>query len=288
MKNDIFNLRRFGKYFVSDARSCAANYGMSMAVTIFMGLLTYLIYGFVILALDGEWESADGGFRSFTFLLCMCIMIINMPIKCYGKITDRKDGSSWLMIPVSTFEKCLSMVVMTVVVIPVITMGSYLLIDLIICKIDPSCGTSLFEKVNDMFNLLGNLKVSAEMELTESPAIADFVKQLSSPWLYIDDFAMVSLTFLLGAIFFKSGKSSKTILAVIILSILISMAATPFLTHIIGSFTADLDMDTPENLNNLFNTGLFRHVALIDTINDTFVNAVLLAGIFFRVKTLKH
>jgi hypothetical protein len=47
-------------------------------------------------------------------------------------------------------------------------------------------------------------------------------------------------------------------------------------------------METPENLNNLFNTGLFRHAALIDTINDTLMNMALLTGIYFRVKTLKH
>jgi hypothetical protein len=259
-----------------------------MAVISFMGHLAYLIYGSIMLALDGAWESADDGFRSFAFFLCICVMIINMPVKCYGKITDRKDGSSWLMIPVSTFEKCLSMVIMTLIAIPVVTIGIYLLIDLIICKIDPACGTTLIEMVKDLFNLLGNFKVSSEMEMADFPAVTTFVKQLSSPWLYIDDFAQVSLTFLLGAIVFKSGKTSKTILAVLICGILVSTAAAPFLSHMFNSFTADLQMETPENLNNLFNTGLFRHAALIDTINDTLVNMALLAGIYFRVKTLKH
>ena len=30
MKNDIFNLRRFGKYFGTDIRTCWANYGLSL------------------------------------------------------------------------------------------------------------------------------------------------------------------------------------------------------------------------------------------------------------------
>lgn len=288
MKNDIFNLRRFGKYFVSDARSCAVNYGISMAVTSFMGLLAYLIYGSIMLAMDGAWESADDGFRSFAFFLCVCVMVMNIPVKCYGKITDKKDGSSWLMIPVSTFEKCLSMVIMTLIAIPSVTMGIYLLVDMIICKLDPACGTTLIEMVKDLFNLLGHFKVSAEMEMADYPAISEFVKQFSSLWLYIDDFFQVSLTFLLGAIFFKSAKTSKTILAVLIIGILISTAATPIMGHMFNSFTADLEMETPENINALFSTGLFRHAALIDTISDTVVNLALLTGIFFRVKTLKH
>ena len=28
--NDIFNFRRFGKYFASDLRTCWANYGLSL------------------------------------------------------------------------------------------------------------------------------------------------------------------------------------------------------------------------------------------------------------------
>ncbi len=288
MKNDIFNLRRFGKYMAADARNCAVNYGLTMALISFMGLLTYLIYGSVMLALDGAWESADDSFRSFAFFLCICVMVINMPVKCYGKITDRKYGSSWLMIPVSTFEKCLGMVIMTSIIIPAITIGVYLLVDLIICRLDPACGATLIEMVKDLFSLLGNMKVSAEMELTGYPAISDFVNQLSSPWLYIDDFFQVSLIFLLGAIFFKSGKTSKTILAVITFGILISIAATPVMTNLFSTFTADLKMETPENLNSLFSTGLFRHAALIDTISDTLANMALLTGIYFRIKTLKH
>ena len=288
MKNDIFNLRRFGKYFVADLRGCAANYGLTMVLISFMGLFTYLLFGTFTLAMDGAWESADGSMRSFAFLLCTCILIVNMPVKCYGMITDRKDVSSWLMIPASTFEKFLSMVIMTALVVPSVTIGTYLLTDMIICKADPACGTTLVSMIRDLFDILGNLKISAEMDMSGFPAISHFVDQMSSPWLYIDDLIQISLVFLLGAIFFKSGKTSKTILSVIVLAMVFSMAVTPVMSHMFSSFTADLQMETPENLNNLFSTGLFRHAALIDTVNDTLVNLALLAGIFFRVKTLKH
>ena len=30
--NDIFNFRRFGKYFSSDFKTCRANYGLSLIV----------------------------------------------------------------------------------------------------------------------------------------------------------------------------------------------------------------------------------------------------------------
>ena len=288
MKNDIFNFRRFGKYFISDARSCTADFGLSMMLFSIMGLIIYLLFGTIRLALDGAWISADGGFRSFTFIICMCTMVISMPVKCYGKITDRKEGASWLMVPASTLEKSLSMILMTTVFVPALTMGIYFIIDMVICRMDPSCGTPLFEMAKDLFKLLGNFSVTAGMEMADYPAISDFTRQLSCPWLYIDDFIMVCLTFLLGAIFFRSGKTVKTLLAIFISTMIISVAATPVMTHWFKAFAADLQMEGPENLNALFSSGIFRHAALIDTINDTLINLALLAGIFFRVKTLKH
>ena len=44
MKNDIFNFRRFGKYFASDIRTCAANYGLSLlTISLLSPLVLYVI-----------------------------------------------------------------------------------------------------------------------------------------------------------------------------------------------------------------------------------------------------
>lgn len=289
MKNDIFNLKRFGRYFASDIRSCIANYGLTLALISMMGLITDLIFGSVSFALDRDWIGADRSMRSTAFILCVCILIINMPVKCYGKLTDKKAGSSWLMVPVSTFEKFLSMVIITTVVVPVGVIGVYLLMDMLVCAVDSTCGKPIVEAISGLFHLLPNIGMTLELDMSNYPYIEDFAKQMSSPWLYVDDFIMVCLTFLLGAIFFKSGKSAKTILAVIACGMFISMAVTPFMSKIFMSLIEQAQaVESPENLNALFSTGLFRHAALIDTINDTLTNLLLLTGIFFRIKTLKH
>ena len=51
MKNDIFNFRRFGKYFTSDIRTCTANYGLSLlTMAVLTPIATYaLISGFAYL-----------------------------------------------------------------------------------------------------------------------------------------------------------------------------------------------------------------------------------------------
>lgn len=289
MKNDIFNFRRFGRYFVSDIRGCIASYGLTLALLGMMGLITDLIFGSVSFALDGDWIGADRSIRSTAFILSVCILIINMPVKCYGKITDKKFGSSWLMVPVSTFEKFLSMTIITTVVVPVVVIGIYLLMDMFVCAVDATCGKPLAEAIAGLFHLLPNIGMTLDMDMSNYPYIENFAKQMSSPWLYIDDFIQVCLIFLLGAIFFKSGKSAKTILTVIAFGMFMSIAISPFMSKMLANLIEQAEaVESPENLNALFSTSIFRHAALLDTVNDTITNLLLLTGIYFRIKTLKH
>jgi hypothetical protein len=61
-------------------------------------------------------------------------------------------------------------------------------------------------------------------------AVQNILEQISSPWLYVDEIFGITLPFLLGAIFFKSGKTAKTILSLIAFSTAISIIMTPFLS----------------------------------------------------------
>ena len=47
-------------------------------------------------------------------------------------------------------------------------------------------------------------------------------------------------------------------------------------------------VEETEIVNTLLNSGLIKNLALIDIVSDTVMNLALLAGIWFRVKTLKH
>jgi hypothetical protein len=39
---------------------------------------------------------------------------------------------------------------------------------------------------------------------------------------------------------------------------------------------------------SVFDNGFFRNLVLIDTVSDLLINGGMLAGIWFRIKTLKH
>ena len=286
---DIFDFKRFGKYFVSDFKGCVANYGLSLiTISMLLYLICYVVTVSFGLIMNEGWEGLGLGVRATLFVIAMITLVITMPVKCYGKITDKQAGSFFLTLPVSRLEKFISMLLMTIVVAPVIGTALYLGLDALVCLFDKTCGNNLVSEIQDLATIIMNLPKEAAMEasLGELPDnIAKFIKEITCPWLYVDDRIGTCLIFLLGAVFFKKGKTVKTFMACIALGIAASIIATP----IMAPWTNELfDMMDNGNFDEIFNFGIFRHAALIDTINDTLMNIALLTCIWFRIKTLKH
>lgn len=286
---DIFKFKRFGRYFASDLKGCASSYGLSMALISLTGVITYVIAGLMGTIVTGTWSGTELGFRLMVFAIAMFVLVTSMPVKCYGSLTDKRFGAEWVMIPVSQFEKFLSMILMTVIIAPVVTGGIYILTDLLLCSLDPTCGQSLAGAAKGLVTLLIDSELAEESDMITMPALVSFTRQIADPWLYIDDAIMICLIFLLGAICFKSNKTAKTILAFIVYSIALSIILTPVMSLIFKSMIPGFsNINSTEGINLLFSSGLFRHAALIDTISDTLTNLGLLIAIFFRIKTLKH
>ena len=279
--NETFNIRRFGKFLATDFRTCASGYGLNITLISLMGLIIYMGTIIIGLMFNQEWSGPSLAFRTCTFTVCMVILIMTMPSKCYGVITDKKAGSDWLLIPVSQVEKTLSMILMTIFVAPVIAGGIYLSIDTLLCTLDKTCGESIFQTIKSI------TVNSSEADFGDT-AFNTFFHQITCPWLYIDDVIGISLIFLLGAIFFKKGKTVKTILSLMALCTIISMAMIPVAQQFFNDTIPADGIHTLKEVEPFLNSFIFKHVAVADTINDTIVNLILIAGIYFRVKTLKH
>ena len=274
---DIFNIRRFGKYFVSDLRGAAANFGLSLVLLACSGIIVYLFMGFFSLITSGTWDGSGMAIRFATLAISYVVLMISMPPKCYGHLTDKRAGSAWLMIPASTLEKCLSMVLITTLVIPVIFFGLHCGLDAILCAIDPNCGDSFVAIMGTIPSLLD--------EIPES-AVAEFVPDMMRPYSFIDDHVYGILVFLLGAICFKKNKSAKTILCLIGLSMGVSMIVSPVVLHSMVSMAGSLAEISDPSV--IFNSPLFNNLKVFDTVSDLVLMAGLLVAVYFRVRTLKH
>ena len=286
---NTFNFNRFGKFLASDLRHCLANYGLSMLLMSMMGLIIYIGTVTMGLVFNGAWDGPGVGFRLTVFIITMFVLMTSMPVKCYGGLTDKKTGSAWLMLPVSRLEKYLSMIINTVFIIPLATGSVYVLVDSLLCGLDPTCGAGIITETKAFLVNMVSESFATESDMISMPSLGTYVHQVSNPLLYIDDIIMISLVFLLGAVCFKSGKTVKTFFAIFAYSIAFSFISVPVISHYLGGIMENINMlDQTAFIEDMFNSWIFRHAALVDTINDTVVNLALMAGIWFRIKTLKH
>ena len=294
MKNDIFNFRRFGKYFTTDFKTCWANYGLSLlTISLLSPLVLYVIIVTINQIMHNTWDGPDIGLRVFAFAVAMICMVVTMPVKCYGKITEKQYGSFWLTLPASRLEKFISMILMTCIIVPVSGALLYLGLYALICAFDHTCGQNLFAGGTELLQRMGEAKdvtlnlIDESITIEDATLAQELVRQMNNPWMYIDEIFCFTLPFLLGAVFFRNGKTVKTFIALFAISTVTGMICSPIMTNWVMEMFNNLNED-PDAILQMFNNKLFKNLVLIDTVTDTVTNLALMAGIWFRIKTLKH
>lgn len=289
MKTDnIFNFSRFGKYLVSDIRRCVANFGISFLVIVLTGLFLYLIVGTMSLVTGEGWMASNALARTIYLLISFAVLIVSMPVKCYGFITDRKAGANWLMLPVSTTEKFVSMLINCLIILPAAFFAFTLAIDWLIVVIDPYASMTIPEGFKELSNMIA---AEAAQESEVNALISNFMNENMLLRGVVDDFMVMILVFLLGALFFKTNKAAKTILAWIAAGSILSMILAPIVMMLAGNLEAETinaissgDLNASIDFANSFIPKLLG----IDTLSDALLLIGTATAIFFRIKTIRH
>lgn len=269
--NDVFNFKRFGKYLGAEISRYAAEYGLSLLILCLLGLIIYVIHGFFGIMSGSGWRSLGIGWRIASFSCSMLIIVCSMPIRCYGGLTEKHSGSSWLLVPASTMEKFLSMLLVCIILIPVSFLVSFLCIDWLLCRLDPGCGISLISWKHNTLGILHGLPV---MDISDF-AVLGAMEGISASF---DDMLKGLLLFLLGGIFFKEHKIAKTILSLIAIGIAVSIFWASAVAVIIRDVN-DVVQAISENIENL---------KWLSASLDCLECVVMAAAIYLRVRTLKH
>ena len=291
---EIFNFSRFGKYFLTDLKTCVANYGLSLlTTTVLLPIVLYIIRVGIHAVAYSSWEGPEIGLRLFCFGLALIFIFTMMPVKCYGKLTEKHYGSFWLMLPASRLEKFISMFIMTCIIAPLCGTALFLGMDALMCAIDPTCGKTLIAGAKDIFSILaemGDLKVNmgyVSIPVEDAESLSKLLENLTSPWLYVDEIFGITLPFLLGAVYFKNNKIAKTCLALFAFSMAVSLIMTPFTANL-ASEIIENSIDNPNAALEALGNRYFKNMVLIDIVSDTVFNISLMTGVWFRIKTLKH
>ena len=270
MKSEVFNGSRFWTYFKYDLTQMWCNHVKAAILIGFSGLILYIL-GIAFNAVFNQvWAAPGFGARVTVFLLA-CFALELYQTRTYGYLTNRKKGASWLMIPASTFEKWLSMILMTLVVIPVAFLATYTIIDAILAAADPTYGQLLIGAAKSVIAQAQESLAEANNEYSTTWNIG--VMALPAIIGYVCNF----LYFLLCGISFKRNKILWAFIILFITSIALSTVLTMF------------GLQTHYDIDDLAEAeALIRSVIGWITTVSAVLAVGLAGGIFFRIKTLKH
>ena len=265
--NNVFDFKRFGNYFLYDLRRAKNNYAISLLVIGLLPVALFIITQFFSLITgNGVTELSDVP-KIVAIFAGIAIVMLSAGARIYGSITEKRAGSDYLMLPASTLEKWLSMVLITCLVLPVILFALLFATDSLMGLVFPTAyGDRIFQ-------------IGLGQELTE---------MLNSEGIYFNFPAVIILNwceniliFVLGAVCFKKAKVAKTLLCLAI----VGMVFSTLLVAVLGTSSIDPDWFTehfasPEKAINAFN--LFLNIFYI------VVLCGLLGGLYYRLRTLKH
>ena len=244
-----------------DLKNAKSNYGLSFLIVICMPIIIYILSIIFSMLFNGHWTSPSLPMRVSLSCIACAIICMSFPAQAYGKITDKRAGSEWLMIPASKLEKYLSMILITGIIVPISFVLGYGMVDLILSLVDPTYVGSLFG-------------IDINSWLAENDVPLSFAGR--GYWMMFFSISPYMLTFLLGALCFKTKKVSKTILALIVVSIGLMIASVSCHFSIDSSF-----LNRHANNLNLTINAIMDIPLIIEYL-------ILLGAIWFRISTIKH
>lgn len=269
MNNQVFSPKRFFAYYRYDLTQLWRNHMKAILGIGLAGLIAYVLFVSFGLIFGNGWKGPGLPARFVVFMLAFTALELYQT-RTYGYLTDKKRGSAYLMVPASTTEKWLSMMLNTLVVLPLVFFVVSFLVDACLAAADPTVGTSMFASLGNGLKGLGASLGELNDEYATTWSAGAFV-----PLFFIGLFVNF-LFFLLCGLVFKRNKILWAFAIGFLFSSLISVFGVFF----------DISIDAGDDF--AFAEQQIRHSLNIIALLAAFFAAVLAGGVFLRLKTIKH
>lgn len=266
-----FDIRRFGRYLAWDLRNARNNAGFTLLVYGVTPIFVFAFFQICSLIFSGGVTHFGLTPRLVCFYVLIVLSSMMIPSRLYGRVTDRRYGTEFLLLPASTFEKFLSMIIIAGIVQPLCMSVLLLVSDSLLALCFPGLyGDALICMDNAVFFGLDTLGGD------DSVSFNFFLILVMSWWTNL-------LVFILGAIFFRKSKVAKTILTYFLVSSVIGVAISAVMLCASENPDAAAVVSSVDDLQSLISVlNCFVNVWYI------LASAVLLGLIYLRLRTIKH
>lgn len=285
--NNTFNIQRFGKILKHDGLNFFPNFILSLAILWAIPVVIYLFTA--LMPTDGTVHIYDAMARINNIDFLLKIAIIIAPAILYKTCNDSRKGIGYAMLPASTLEKFLSMVIFCVIVTPIVYIAGALAIDSILALINgPYDGFAL----SMYFDKFSQIEYSFEQHGTKvmvDDALPLIISNLSPAFMRVLNILgtlMLSSIFMFGNMIFKKRKTGKMIGILILLFIIFMII---FINYVANNeaFANYFEQINEDNVSE-FIIRLIRIMMNVAMYTEIVVSAVLLWGIYRKIKTQKY
>ena len=285
--NNTFNINRFGKVLKHDGLNFIPNSILTLAI---LWAIPVVIYLFTALMPTDETKDVFDAFERINVISTLQkIAIIIAPAMLYKACNDSRKGIGYAMLPASTLEKFLSMVIYCTIVTPIIYIAGALAIDSLLALINgPYEGFA----VSSYFDY--NAQINYAFDYQDPKILLDdtwpiFVNSLSPTFIRIlSIFGTLTLSsiFMFGNMIFKKHKTGKMIGILILLAIIIMIIFINYVANneALIEYFKQIDED---NVTEFIERMIFiwMNVALY---TEIIVSALMLFGVYRKIKTQKY
>ena len=269
---EIFDFKRFGKYFRYDLSHAVNRYGLTALI---LGLLPviYVLFKVMFSVIGGEHGLHGDQMYAVWPYVIMVIVCLSFGARVYGKLTEKKTGADWITMPASAEEKTLSLLLITCVVLPACMYALCTLGNFLVPSFLRESESILPFKSSSLFTMGG------VVDLRGQGVGGNF---FNAPLILWINWCENILAFTLGALCFKRNKVGKTILCLLGVGMLFSgltmliFHTTSVTNETLTSFLGEFDADRAQFWINLIINAFY-----------TIVFVVLIGGIYARIKTIK-
>lgn len=186
--NNIFELKRFGRLLKSDI----SFYWSQQWVRFLSVVVAVPIVGLLVSKTSVEERGMFFIFMALTYALFT-------QFKVYGGVNNKKGGVDYLMLPASSLEKFISMVLLSAICLPILMILSIFAVDSLLVAIPWDRYYSQYISFADIFN-----------------------ENMQRIWLA---YIVTATVFIYCNLLFKKSKAAKTVLVVIVATIIMSSAS---------------------------------------------------------------
>lgn len=282
--NNTLNINRFGKILKHDGLNFFPNMILTLSI---IWAIPVVLYLFTSLIPGNEGQTFDPFSRIDIISSLLTIVLIIAPARLYKHCNDPRKGIGYAMLPSSTLEKFLSMVIYCVIVTPIVYVAGALAIDSILALFNgPYEGFALsyyfdtFAKINAVFQRDG-IMLDESFMLYYASISPIFMLILSA----IGTLAISSI-FMFGNMIFKKRKTGKMLGILIILFIIFMIVVINYVAHneAINLYFQQMNDDNKaEFIKNI----IFRTMD-ITFYAEIIISALMLFGVYRKIKTQKY